>query len=55
MTAFFKTLFGDAATVGVVMAIMVAEVALGLGGAATYAAFGVPWLVLGGIMWLALR
>ena len=53
MSAFLKTLFGDAATVAVVAIIMAAEVSLVADGHATSAALAVPVLVLTGTTWLA--
>jgi hypothetical protein len=53
MSAFLKTLFGDAGTVAVVAAVMAAELLLVATDQVTWAAFGVPWLVLAGTAWLA--
>ena len=53
MSAFLKTLFGDASTVAVVAIVMAAELALVVNGLGTAAAFAVPALVLAGTAWLA--
>jgi hypothetical protein len=53
MNAFFKTLFGDPATIAVVAIVMAAEVMLVAGGQASLAALVVPVLVLAGTAWLA--
>jgi uncharacterized protein (TIGR03382 family) len=55
MSAFMKTLFGDAGTVAVVLLIMAAEALLVFNGQVTSAAFAVPLLVLIGAAWLARR
>jgi hypothetical protein len=53
MNAFFKTLFGDPATIAVVAIVMAAEVMLVAGGQPVLAALIVPVLVLAGTAWLA--
>lgn len=53
MNAFFKTLFGDPATIAVVAIVMAAEVALVALGQSALAALVVPVMVLAGIAWLA--
>jgi hypothetical protein len=55
MSAFLKTLFGDAATLAVVAIVMAAEVLLVANGHVALAAFVVPSLVLAGAAWLAQR
>jgi hypothetical protein len=55
MSAFFKTLFGDAGTVTVVTLVMAAELLLIATGHADMAGFAVPLLVLAGVGWLARR
>jgi hypothetical protein len=55
MSAFLKTLFGDAGTVGVVAIVMAAEVLLVDNGQVASAALAVPSLVLAGVAWLARR
>jgi hypothetical protein len=55
MSGFLKTLFGDLATVAVVVIVMAAEVMLIADGRTTFAAFAVPPLVLAGVAWLAQR
>ncbi len=53
MKAFVKTLFGDAANVAVVLALVAVAfglIAAGQGGIAVYA---VPLLAMAGIVWLA--
>jgi len=55
MSAFLKTLFGDAGTVAVVAIILAAELLLVDYDQAASAAFAVPILVLAGIAWLARR
>jgi hypothetical protein len=55
MSAFLKTLFGDAGTVAVVAIVMAAEVLAVTTGHAPTAAFAVPSLVLAGTAWLANR
>jgi hypothetical protein len=53
MSAFLKTLFGDARTVAVVVIVMAAELLLVETGQEVAAAFAVPALVLAGTAWLA--
>jgi hypothetical protein len=53
MTAFLKTLFGDAGTVAVVTIVMAAELLLVAGGQVATAGFAVPLVVLAGVAWLA--
>jgi hypothetical protein len=55
MSAFLKTLFGDAGTVSVVAVIMITETVFAATGQVTVAAFAVPPLVLAGAAWLATR
>ena len=55
MSAFLKTLFGDAGTVAVVTVVMATEVLLVACGHAASAAFAVPLLVLAGAGWVAKR
>lgn len=55
MSAFLKTLFGDASTVAVVAIVMAAEVVLVASNQVASAAFAVPLLVLAGAAWLAKR
>jgi hypothetical protein len=55
MSAFLKTLFGDAGTVSVVVIVMTTEVLFGATGQMPSAAFAVPLLVLAGTAWLATR
>jgi len=55
MSAFLKTLFGDAGTIAVVAIVMAAEVLLVASDQAASAAFAVPSLVLAGAAWLAKR
>jgi hypothetical protein len=55
MSAFLKTLFGDAGCVGVVVIVMAAEVLLVANNQAASAAFAIPLLVLAGVAWLAKR
>jgi hypothetical protein len=55
MSAFLKTLFGDAGTVVVVTIVMAAELLLVETGQGPAAAFAVPALVLAGTAWLARR
>ena len=55
MSAFLKTLFGDAGTVAVVMVVMAAEVVLVMSGQVAAAAFVVPSLALAGVAWIATR
>jgi hypothetical protein len=55
MSAFLKTLFGDAGTVAVVAIVMAAEVLLVATDQAASAALAVPSLVLAGTAWLAKR
>jgi hypothetical protein len=55
MSAFLKTLFGDAATVAVVTLVLAAEVLLVAVDQATAAGFVIPPLVLAGSAWLATR
>lgn len=52
MSAFVKTVVGDAWNVTVVGAIMLAEVALVFTGHAAAAAFVIPPLTLAGVAWL---
>jgi hypothetical protein len=53
MKAFLTTLFGDVRNCCVVAALIASEVAMVHGGLASEAAFAVPVLTLGGIVWLA--
>ena len=55
MSAFLKTLFGDAGTVAVVGIVMAAEVLLVANDQVVSAAFAIPSLVLVGTAWLARR
>lgn len=55
MTAFLKTLFGDAGTIAVVSVVMAAEVLLIAIGQVAAAPLCVPLLVLAGAAWLATR
>lgn len=55
MSAFLRTLFGDARTVAVVALVMAAEALSATTGHAATAAFAVPALVLAGTAWLATR
>lgn len=55
MSAFLRTLFGDAGTVAVVAIAMAAEVLLVANDQLASAAFAVPSLVLAGTAWLARR
>jgi hypothetical protein len=55
MSAFLKTLFGDAGTVAVVAIVVAAELVLVETGRGTAAAFAVPALVLASTAWLARR
>jgi hypothetical protein len=55
MSAFFKTLFGDARNLSVVTVLLVVAAALVHGGYARETAFVLPPLVLVGIAWLAPR
>jgi hypothetical protein len=55
MSAFFKTLFGDAGTVTVVTLVMAAQLLLVATGHAQAAGFAIPPLVLAGVGWLAGR
>lgn len=55
MSAFLKTLFGDAGSVAVVAIVIAAELVLVATGPAASAAFCVPPLVLAGAAWLATR
>jgi hypothetical protein len=55
MSAFLKTLFGDAGSVAVVVIVMATEVLLVADSQVTLAAFAVPFLVLAGTAWLAKR
>jgi hypothetical protein len=55
MSAFLKTLFGDAGTVTVVTLIMAAELLLVATGHAEAAGFAIPAFVLAGVGWLARR
>ncbi len=53
MNAFFKTLFGDPATIAVVAVVIATEVLLVACGQLILAALIVPVLVLAGTAWLA--
>jgi hypothetical protein len=53
MSAFLKTLFGDAGTVAVVAVVMAAEAWLVATNQVDAAAFAIPPLVLAGTAWLA--
>jgi hypothetical protein len=55
MSAFLKTLFGDAGTVAVVAIVVAIELMLVDRNQAASAAFAVPILVLAGTAWLARR
>jgi hypothetical protein len=55
MSAFLKTLFGDAGTVAVVAIVMAAELLLVVNGQVATATFAIPCLVLAGTAWLATR
>jgi hypothetical protein len=55
MSAFLKTLFGDAGTVAVVAIIMAAEGFLVASGQMDWAAYAVPACALAGTAWLATR
>jgi hypothetical protein len=55
MSAFLKTLFGDARTVGVVAIIMAAEGLLAASGQVDWAAYAIPACALAGTAWLATR
>jgi type IV secretory pathway VirB2 component (pilin) len=55
MSAFLKTLFGDAGTVAVVAVVMAAEMLLVADHQLDSAVFAVPLLVLAGTAWLAKR
>jgi hypothetical protein len=55
MSAFLKTLFGDAGTVTVVALVMAVEVVLVAANQTTAAGFVIPPLVLAGSAWLATR
>jgi hypothetical protein len=55
MSAFLKTLFGDAGTAAVVTAVMAAEVLMVTAGHASWAGFAIPPLVLAGAAWLSKR
>ena len=55
MSAFLKTLFGDAGTLAVVAVVMAAEVWLVARNQVASAAFAIPALVLAGTAWLAKR
>ena len=55
MSAFVKTLFGDAGTIVVVALVMAAEVLLVATGQVAAASYAVPPLVLAGAAWLAIR
>jgi hypothetical protein len=55
MSAFLRTLFGDAGTVAVVALVMAAEALSATAGLAAMATFAVPALVLAGTAWLASR
>ena len=53
MNAFFKTLFGDPATIAVVAVVMATEVTLVDFHQPALAALVVPVLVMAGVAWLA--
>jgi hypothetical protein len=53
MKAFFKTLFGDPATIAVVTVVMALEVALSMHHLVAAAVLAVPFTVLLGVAWLA--
>ena len=55
MSAFLKTLFGDAGSVTVVAIVMAVEMCLVATSEPIAAAFVVPLLVLAGVAWLAKR
>jgi hypothetical protein len=55
VTAFVKTLFGDAATLGVIAFVMAAEILLVWAGLTNWAVIVIPCLVLTGAAWLAAR
>lgn len=55
MSAFYKTLFGDAATIAVTALVMVAEVVLVAADQVGWAVVVVPAVVLAGTAWLAQR
>ena len=55
MKAFLKTLFGDAATIAVVSAVMAAEVALVAAGHVALGPLLIPAAVVAGVAWLAAR
>lgn len=55
MSAFLKTLFGDASTVAVVTLVMAAEVLMAATGHPSWAGFAIPPLVLAGAAWLSQR
>jgi hypothetical protein len=55
MSAFLKTLIGDAGTVAVVAIVMVAEAWLAASNQVASAVFAIPLLVLAGTAWLAKR
>ncbi|HEX9461679.1 MAG TPA: hypothetical protein VGB82_03695 [Alphaproteobacteria bacterium] len=55
MSPFYKTLFGDAATIAVTAIVMVTEVVLVAADQAAWAAVVVPAVVLAGTAWLARR
>ena len=55
MSAFLKTLIGDAWNCTVVAVIILAEAALVFGGGLELAAFTIPPVTLAGVAWLARR
>jgi hypothetical protein len=55
MSAFLKTLFGDAGTLAVVAVVMATEAWLVASNQVASAAFAIPALVLAGTAWLAKR
>jgi len=55
MSAFLKTLFGDAGTVAVVAMVMAAEASLVASDHVGWAAYAVPSCALAGAAWLARR
>ena len=55
MKAFFKTLFGDWSTLGLIGAVLVIEWALVRAGYPHQGALTLPVLILGGVAWLARR
>jgi type IV secretory pathway VirB2 component (pilin) len=55
MSAFLKTLIGDAGTVAVVAIVMAAEAWLAASNQVASAVFTIPLLVLAGTAWLAKR